>query len=407
MTRARAFLVFKNYPHRSPALLWASASPPPSGLPRTAGKMDLEVTSPGRVGTVGRTVNGRQQGHRVDQQFGSWVWSRTPPIRNPDVRACAERPRRLERQPRGRLWRPLVARPAPAVPALALIGRNPRSTLEGPRTRTKAPMVRAAAALECLALAGSAQPGLGPAARRIARPARVALLGPSRAVSCLIAHIRTCPSDFSGSSEVAPLQLWVSLVIWQARRLKRVHLPGVGVGSGEIEPARPRARASRFPSSLRRSRSSGQSSVRFRRPMASRMMITWSAVGRSISRRHPSSSPSCKSSQNERRAFVAVQCRTERQRTYRSRRMLEDMAVRRMGEKTKSDYIKHVETFTRFLGRSPDRAHPNHAATVTPAPQAGARAPLFHDPELTFYYAPSWRELRVIRVESTDNTGWP
>lgn len=38
------------------------------------------------------------------------------------------------------------------------------------------------------------------------------------------------------------------------------------------------------------------------------------------------------------------------------RRMLEDMAVRRMGEKTKSDYIKHVETFTRFLGRSPDTA---------------------------------------------------
>ena len=38
------------------------------------------------------------------------------------------------------------------------------------------------------------------------------------------------------------------------------------------------------------------------------------------------------------------------------RRMLEDMAVRRMGEKTKTDYIKHVEAFTRFLGRSPDTA---------------------------------------------------
>ena len=33
------------------------------------------------------------------------------------------------------------------------------------------------------------------------------------------------------------------------------------------------------------------------------------------------------------------------------RRMLEDMAVRRLGEKTRHDYIKHVETFTRFLGR--------------------------------------------------------
>jgi site-specific recombinase XerC len=38
------------------------------------------------------------------------------------------------------------------------------------------------------------------------------------------------------------------------------------------------------------------------------------------------------------------------------RRMLEDMAVRRLGEKTQHDYIKHVETFTRFLGRSPDTA---------------------------------------------------
>jgi site-specific recombinase XerD len=36
------------------------------------------------------------------------------------------------------------------------------------------------------------------------------------------------------------------------------------------------------------------------------------------------------------------------------RRMLEDMAVRRLGEKTRHDYINHVETLTRFLGRSPD-----------------------------------------------------
>ena len=36
--------------------------------------------------------------------------------------------------------------------------------------------------------------------------------------------------------------------------------------------------------------------------------------------------------------------------------MLEDMAVRRLGEKTRHDYTKHVETFTRFLGRSPDTA---------------------------------------------------
>jgi site-specific recombinase XerD len=38
------------------------------------------------------------------------------------------------------------------------------------------------------------------------------------------------------------------------------------------------------------------------------------------------------------------------------RRMLEDMAIRRFGEKTQHDYIKHVETFAIFLGRSPDTA---------------------------------------------------
>ena len=38
------------------------------------------------------------------------------------------------------------------------------------------------------------------------------------------------------------------------------------------------------------------------------------------------------------------------------RRMLEDMAVRRLGEKTRHDYINHVETFAVFLGRSPDTA---------------------------------------------------
>jgi hypothetical protein len=38
------------------------------------------------------------------------------------------------------------------------------------------------------------------------------------------------------------------------------------------------------------------------------------------------------------------------------RRMLEDMAVRKFGDKTRHDYIRHVEAFTRFLGRSPDTA---------------------------------------------------
>jgi len=38
------------------------------------------------------------------------------------------------------------------------------------------------------------------------------------------------------------------------------------------------------------------------------------------------------------------------------RHMLEDMAVRRLGEKTKSNYIHHIANFTAFFGRSPDTA---------------------------------------------------
>jgi integrase/recombinase XerD len=38
------------------------------------------------------------------------------------------------------------------------------------------------------------------------------------------------------------------------------------------------------------------------------------------------------------------------------RRMIEDMSVRKFGEKTQHDYIRHIESFARFLGRSPDTA---------------------------------------------------
>ena len=37
-------------------------------------------------------------------------------------------------------------------------------------------------------------------------------------------------------------------------------------------------------------------------------------------------------------------------------RMIEDMTVRSFGEKTRNDYIRHVKTFTAFLGRPPDTA---------------------------------------------------
>jgi integrase/recombinase XerD len=37
-------------------------------------------------------------------------------------------------------------------------------------------------------------------------------------------------------------------------------------------------------------------------------------------------------------------------------RLIEDMAIRRLGPKTQHDYIRHVKRFADFLGRSPDKA---------------------------------------------------
>jgi len=36
------------------------------------------------------------------------------------------------------------------------------------------------------------------------------------------------------------------------------------------------------------------------------------------------------------------------------RRMIADMTVRSFSDKTQYDYLRHIETFARFLGRSPD-----------------------------------------------------
>jgi hypothetical protein len=38
------------------------------------------------------------------------------------------------------------------------------------------------------------------------------------------------------------------------------------------------------------------------------------------------------------------------------RRMIADMTVRSFSDKTQHDYIRHIETFAKFLGRSPDTA---------------------------------------------------
>jgi integrase/recombinase XerD len=42
------------------------------------------------------------------------------------------------------------------------------------------------------------------------------------------------------------------------------------------------------------------------------------------------------------------------------RRMIEDMTVRNFVEKTRNDYLRHVKTFTAFLGCSPDTATAEH-----------------------------------------------
>jgi site-specific recombinase XerD len=40
-------------------------------------------------------------------------------------------------------------------------------------------------------------------------------------------------------------------------------------------------------------------------------------------------------------------------------RMLDELAIREFGDKTRDDYIRHVKTFTVFIGRAPDTATPD------------------------------------------------
>src|SRR6202140_356532 len=58
------------------------------------------------------------------------------------------------------------------------------------------------------------------------------------------------------------------------------------------------------------------------------------------------------------------------------RRMIEDMTVRNFVETTRKDYIRHVRTFTAFLGRAPDTAAPEDLRLFQlHQTQAGVRAP--------------------------------
>src|SRR5216683_1114739 len=57
-------------------------------------------------------------------------------------------------------------------------------------------------------------------------------------------------------------------------------------------------------------------------------------------------------------------------------RMIEDMTVRNFVEKTHNDYIRHVRTFTAFLGRAPDTAAPEDLRLFQlHQTQAGVREP--------------------------------
>ena len=49
------------------------------------------------------------------------------------------------------------------------------------------------------------------------------------------------------------------------------------------------------------------------------------------------------------------------------RRMIADMTVRSFSDKTQHDYIRHIETFARFLGRSPDTARAQGGARLSVA----------------------------------------
>src|SRR5260370_41274284 len=71
------------------------------------------------------------------------------------------------------------------------------------------------------------------------------------------------------------------------------------------------------------------------------------------------------------------------------RRMIEDMSVRNFVENTRNEYIRHVRTFTAFLGRSPDTATPEDLRRFQlHQTQTGGRAPSINGsvPALRFFF---------------------
>jgi len=88
------------------------------------------------------------------------------------------------------------------------------------------------------------------------------------------------------------------------------------------------------------------------------------------------------------------------------RRMIEDMTVRGFGEKTQSDYIRHVKNFTIFLGRAPDTATPEDVrAYQLGQREAGVQPPTMNatTSALRFFFtttcgqAETARHLRIVK----------
>ena len=85
------------------------------------------------------------------------------------------------------------------------------------------------------------------------------------------------------------------------------------------------------------------------------------------------------------------------------RRMLEDMAVRKFGEKTRHDYIRHVAMFAKFLGRSPDTATADDVRRYqVHLSDSGAQPPKFNSSAsaLRFFFDPCPRTSRRQGTQS-------
>src|SRR6266481_1767551 len=87
------------------------------------------------------------------------------------------------------------------------------------------------------------------------------------------------------------------------------------------------------------------------------------------------------------------------------RRMIEDMTVRNFVEKTRNDYIRHVRSFTAFLGRSPDTAVAEDLRRFQlHQTQTGVRPPSINGSvaALSAAYAAGLRVSEVVALKVSD-----